>query len=417
MNKNKLVFTAIMLFFVSAKAAEPVVRLDSLIGTAEVQRAGKFRWVAIDEGTVLYNNDMLRVLGSSKAWLRWDSGNLVYVNENSQIRINSYKNPTRNLISRHITVFFGALYFVIEKALPRGLISNNSLKVYTPTAIVAIRGTSFTVEVGTSTGTTDVSVLDGRVLVRNIIRQTSTFLDASYRTSVSVGADPAPPTALTTADVAKMNTWIPGRYVSKALARGSEALPAKTEKALRKRVLLVPLHDESGYGGTWNVGKVLAAGVSRELTRIDKTFPVSVAEKRTHDPLALGMRKRSRYVVTGRIMEFDISKRAEINTKATRYSEYALGRVLLELNVIDIEEKKVRFQEVFAGEAADTNATLNSWSHVGAMELDLADKRFIQTVLGKACRMAVERAAKGLIGYLEFADLPVTPERKSGEEK
>lgn len=223
--------------------AEPSVLIDSLSGKAEIQRAGHITWEPCRQGDALSNNDMLRVLANSSARLKWEDNNTVYVRANSQININIFQDQQKELISRHITVFYGALYFVLKKTLPKALTEWADLKVYTPTTVIGIRGTSFTVEVDKKTGTTDVAVLSGTVLVRNIIRNAALFVASSNKTKVEMNADPSGPLPLEEADVAYLKTWAPRRPSTPPWPK-----PARVAGLRKRRPLRRPPRESRCYG-------------------------------------------------------------------------------------------------------------------------------------------------------------------------
>ena len=142
-----------------ASAFGPVVLLE-LEGQVEVSRAGAPVWVAAHSNQVLLPGDQLRVLGRSRAVIRWSDLTLSRLEESSFIQIPdpAKRRPIINLLR-------GALYF-FHRDKP------GVFPIGTPTMSAVIRGTEFNLEVAED-GTSTVSLFDGEVVMTNEFGQLS----------------------------------------------------------------------------------------------------------------------------------------------------------------------------------------------------------------------------------------------------
>jgi len=397
---QKTVMLLIVTAFCAVSAPANVL-IDSLWGTAEVKRAGQFDWKAAKRGETLYNNDMLRVAADSRARLLWAPNDVIFVHQSSQIRINLLEDKTTDMLSRHITVFFGALYFVVKEALPKGVLKpRDDIKVFTPTAIVSIRGTTFAVEVDKAKGSTTVSTLSGTVLVRNIIRDMSVFLSAPNRTTVEMGSDPKSPVPLQNSDYDSLKKWVPAVLVEKAIDERRASIKQKPDATVKfaEKILVLPLTDISGYRGRWDVGSKTAEWLSQKLAkgRIPAAFDTATGV----DPLIYASQKRARYVVTGEVVRFELSQRAKISPDASKYVEYSIAEVGYRVIVIDAVEKKIVIEDSFESKIEDADLGGNSWPQLAKKPFDLKDAAFAATALGRATAHSLGQAAEVVKQYL-----------------
>lgn len=390
----------VALFVLGAHAQQSVL-IDSLSGQAEVKRAGAFNWQSVDKGVRLFNNDLLRVHAKSGAKLAWPLKNLIVVKENSQVRINLFEDKTSKNISQHITVFFGALYFVVEKTLPKAFTGQENLKVYTPTSIISIRGTSFMVAVAPDSGTTRVAVTNGTVRVQNIIRNESLFLRAGMQTTVRISDDPNVPTALLTDAIDSIKTWVEPALVDTELAKGGRLKPGQMPKGTVKytAIAIIPFENSSGYAGDWNVTVDLARMIAAQTKAVKPVLQIDTAGSVGDEPIATGRSRGCGFVVTGQLTEFEISKHAKVDPGAQKYVEYARARIRLRLLVTDVKESRTVYDNVLSYEFDDVAIEANSWPAVSRMQFSTSDKEFSATALGKSVLGLVTGAADAIVRY------------------
>ncbi len=387
-----------------SQAAQPYVEIKEMKGTIEVQRAGLGNWTPIKESEKLFNNDMVRTSEKSRARLQWSSGSEMFLHEKSQVLINLAQSSQSDIISKHATVFFGAVFYVVKQSLPRLVSSRFDTKVYTPTAVVAIRGTSFRVEVDPKNGDTDVDVLSGTVLVRNILKKESIFLSSGYMTHISLNSDPIRPKALFEERIDQLKTWVPETVVEQEME--GQIKQAKRDHyvvtgKLEKKLLVTPLVNVSRYSGPWEIDKALARLLAKRVRRGMNNLKVGTVEDTVADPIALGEKGKAKFVITGEIREFDIVQKAEITVKADKYRELAFARVELYIRVIDIEKRKLILERLTRGEISGEISAANTWKTIAEMNFDLKDKEFEKTILAKAISQSINQASEHIARYLQ----------------
>jgi hypothetical protein len=375
--------------------------IDSIFGKVEVRKAGGQTWKAVQKGAVVANNDMVRTLDSSSVRLSLPNGGRSYMSANSQILVNCFENTQARSISQHIMIYWGAVFFMIRATLPQEFFGRDDTKIFTQTTVVAIRGTSFDVSVDKKTAVTEVRVLNGTVLVRNAMRNVSTFLKAGYKTSVSVNSDPQAPTPYADKHIDELARWVPRKVIEDEMRMqiGKSDAAQSASVAQKNLVLVAPFTNASEYKGTWDLSARLAAEVAERL-RGARTGVAEVKVLPGDDPLALGEKNGARYVVKGVVEDFDIVRRARVTAGADQYLEYNTARVRLRLQLIDIAHKELVYDEVFTGEAVGPNTPENGWPEIAKLHFDLKDASFGGSILGKAVTQSVGQYVTGLLTYL-----------------
>ncbi len=393
-------FLGIVLFVactVRASTGGSSASVDSLVGTVEVQRAGTQAWTTVAKGDHLRNNDYLRAAGTSFARLGWPDGSTSYVRENTQILLTIYEGGETNIISRHITVFYGAVFFVLKEILPKTLTKSYDVKIFTPTAVVSLRGTSLWVTVDKKSGSSTIEVTSGTVLVKNIIKNVSTFLSAGFKTTVELGTDPIVPKPILNDDFTALKGWVPAaeveRQMSEQLAKGKRDRNVFRE-ATGEKILVMPFVNSSRYAGKWNVSFEIARMLVERLKRA--SYAAELADSASADPLALAEKSKAKFVITGEIQDFDIAQHAEIAPTADEYREFYLAQVRLALQLIDVSQKKVLIDNVFTGDMKGTNSKDNSWQKISALNLSDKDTQFVKSILGSALSQALEQSTEQL---------------------
>lgn len=387
---------------ISIASQPPFVTIDSLSGRAEVQRAGKQNWQIVKKGMKLFDNDIIRALDKSYARLKWQNGSMIFVHSNSQILINLHKDSVNNTFLQRATVFFGAVYFVVQKILPREVSSIHETKVYTPTAILAIRGTSFNVEVNKDNGTTEAEVTNGTVLVQNILQRESLYLEAGYKTTVALNAPPIKPAPLLKDDIDDIKSWVGAQIVidemAKELERAKRDHNVITGK-LNEQILFIPLVNASEYMGDWKVGKKLSEYLANKITekyRIKCIILDTVVENHVD----LGEEKKSRYVLYGDLTKFKVSERAEISAAADKYHEYSVAAICAHLRLVDVNQKKLIYNNIQCGEVARKNRDENKWEVLSKLKFDKEDQEFKNSLLGEAVNETLEEFSEVLAKYM-----------------
>jgi len=374
-----------------------------MCGKAEVQRAGHQQWQFANSSTKLYNNDIIRVLDNGLVRLNWPDGSTMFIHQNSQVLINLIQVGSSKGVTSNITVFFGALYFIIKKIAPRELLPT-ATKIYTPTTVISLRGTSFAVFVSKKNGGTTVKMINGTVLVRNILKNVSLFLNASYKTYIEMNTDPIVPDALLKTDIDSLKLWVPPHLIDEEIA--SQLVKSKRDYHIltgkfEDRLIVLPLVNNSSYTGPWQINSVIPSLLATELKKSLVRMNISMIDTQKVDPLEIGKINKARFVITGVIENFDLLQHAEISARADEYREYIIGKIKLRIQLLDAAENKLICEETFTGEVSGKNKPENTWPELNKIKCTVDNKDFTNSLMGGTIRQSIDQAVEKIARYLE----------------
>src|SRR5262245_47561434 len=142
----------------AAQTAAPVAHVVALEGTAVVVHFGNAEQLPLAVKDPLLRADTVHTRAGSKARIAFEDETVITLGELASLRVTQIAEPGRG--STRLTVLAGAARFVIKPAPGRALV-----ETWTPTAIAAVRGTQYIVEV--TADATAVLVVDGSVAVSN----------------------------------------------------------------------------------------------------------------------------------------------------------------------------------------------------------------------------------------------------------
>ena len=128
---------------ISASAGEAVGKIKKLTGTVTIERAGKA--VSAAPGMVVEVKDVIRTSTSSSVGLTTHDNALVSLGPNSVLTLTQYAfNSTTHEGKMDAALSKGSLSMASGKLTKQ---SPESVKITTPTAVLAVRGTEFFAEV------------------------------------------------------------------------------------------------------------------------------------------------------------------------------------------------------------------------------------------------------------------------------
>lgn len=130
-------------------AAERTVQIVSLNGTVEIKRAGLTSWIPARPGVQMSEGDSIKTAPASRALLSIDDGKIgsVEVKEGSQMLISELKqDPETDKRNTLLDLAFGEVLIKAQKVSGEG----SKFEVKTPTSLVGVRGTVFSVRVDTA---------------------------------------------------------------------------------------------------------------------------------------------------------------------------------------------------------------------------------------------------------------------------
>ncbi len=143
---------------------DKIAKVTFVKGTVYWYKQNSQKKIKAKIGTILPENSVVETMKKSSAviYLKNNIGT-INLDENSKILLSkSYINKTQN----NLSVIKGKAKFSIKK-----LMKNNNLNVYTPTAVVGVRGTEYEVQIAED-GSTAVNVEEGLVDVDNKSKST-----------------------------------------------------------------------------------------------------------------------------------------------------------------------------------------------------------------------------------------------------
>ena len=135
-----------------------IAKADKVTGTVEVRRSGKGEWKALSSGGLIKTGDVIRSGKNSFAEFKWADGTRWKIMPVTEIKVKkSVYNMVKKADQSQLELSTGKVFIRIIKALG----PSSKFEVETPTAVAAVRGTIFSVEV--KNGKTEVAVLKGKV--------------------------------------------------------------------------------------------------------------------------------------------------------------------------------------------------------------------------------------------------------------
>lgn len=137
-----------------------IAKADKVSGTVEVRRSNKGEWKELSQRGLIKTGDVVRTGPDGQAEFKWADGTRWKVMPSTEIVV---KKSTYNMVKKadqsQLTLNSGKVFVRIIKALQPA----SQFEVETPTAVAAVRGTIFSVEV--KNGKTEVAVFKGKVKV------------------------------------------------------------------------------------------------------------------------------------------------------------------------------------------------------------------------------------------------------------
>lgn len=364
--------------------------IDSLSGLAEVQRAGQSDWTFCKVNQKLFNNDAFRVIDKGHARLRWPDGSVAYVHKNTQIVVNVLPRKNGSSLS-HTTVLMGAIFFIVKKMVPNELV--NDTKVYTPTSVIAIRGTSFLVDV--KNDMTCVKMVCGTVLAGNIKKNVSMYLGAAFKTVITQNTDPIVPTAVLKEDLDSIKMWVPPQVIDLEMEKQyTEARRnfAILNRKLDEKCIVVSFTNNSGYQGHWNIEQQVPQTFVQVIREHHPQMNISYTDTAGPDLLADAYKHNTRYIVSGTIETFSLTPKAAISVRGDQYSETMTANVKIRLEIIDAAEKKVISEENLVGEITRKRKDGDGWDQLKGVSFSYDDEIFRTSLIGVALKQALEQS-------------------------
>jgi len=185
-----LCILCLMLCFGSSWVYETTsVSVQFVIGQVEYSTKSDPSKKRLGLSTSLFAGDRVFTKLESRVELKMFDGSIIKVGENSLFTIEEMKKEDESS-SMSFGLSFGNVWAKFKKIFS----SSSSRDISTPTAVVAVRGTEFGVEVDPATGKTKVKVKEGRVEVTNRRGTNAQSVSANEQTEVDENGNTEAPT-------------------------------------------------------------------------------------------------------------------------------------------------------------------------------------------------------------------------------
>lgn len=386
----------LLLLLGSTVFSQPAAIIDSLNGSALVQRAGSVKWDSISGDDKLFNNDVIRIAQGSFGIIRWPDNSQAFAHGGTQILVNIGPENRPKVLS-YATVFVGSVFFVIKKVLPQKLIED--IQVYTPTSVISIRGTSFAVQVAEKTGTSTIKMISGTVRVRSIDKNASAFLSAPFKTIIEKKTARILTSALLTADVDSLKSWVPGNVINVEMSK--HLAKSKRDQRILSGTMydtcsLLPFTNISAYKGDWDLSGVIPKLIAQRIKASTNRLYIRMPDSTSNTALPADT-PSPRFTVSGEITFFDIVDHAEITVRADEYRERSVGRVSITLVLTDSKHTDEPFTATVTGERSGKKSVENSWTTIGTYPFSLENDKFSSSLIGSALDQALDAASEKII--------------------
>jgi len=183
---RKVLIVLALLLLPSALWAQGALRVTRVDGQAEVRAAAGKTFIPAKSGQSIQAGDELRTGPGSSVILTAPDESYMVVSENSKLTVDDFWSGNFKSI---MNLMLGQVRFYIQRLGGRP----NRYSVRTPTALIAVRGTTFDVIVD-DTQTAEVRCLDGQVTVESLsFPDREVVLSPEMKTLVRPGEIPMTP--------------------------------------------------------------------------------------------------------------------------------------------------------------------------------------------------------------------------------
>ncbi len=242
MLRIKLVFFTLLIYSFSIAQNSNNAKVKFVIGNAELQKNQQISWEKIGLNTRIYEGDRIKTSANARVELDMPDGTVLKINENTVFDIKEIKTPEDDGEDKmSFTLWAGKLWGGFKKIFS----DRQERTIESPSAVVAIRGTTIEMEVDMQQKTT-VRVIEGRVGVTSKDTEGEVIVSTNQETIVEKGKAPTNP-----------ENFTPG------IGPGKEEFPFRVN--LKKFVFTDPAVLGAGIPVTGNLpagAKLFANGIS-----------------------------------------------------------------------------------------------------------------------------------------------------------
>ncbi len=189
-NKSILLSLSILLIIVNVQG-QNTAKVSYIIGTVKIVSSGQTKWRKVSYNMAVKKGDRLQTSLNAQVEITMPDGSRIKVNENSIFEIKEIKiSKTEQKDEMSFSLFAGNIWAKFKKLIS----SRQSRKIESPSAVVAIRGTEFEMEVNKQGGT-GLNVIEGKVAFKSKDTGDEVLVGAGQKSMIEKGKAPTQPTA------------------------------------------------------------------------------------------------------------------------------------------------------------------------------------------------------------------------------
>lgn len=164
-------------------------KVKFVIGNVELQKNQQISWVKLGLNNNIYEGDRIKTSANSRVELDMPDGSVLKINENSVFDVKELKTPESDGEDKmSFTLWAGKLWAGFKKIFS----DRQERTIESPSAVVAIRGTTFEMEVDIQQKTT-IRVIEGKVGVTSKDAEGEIIVSSNQETIVEKGKSPTDP--------------------------------------------------------------------------------------------------------------------------------------------------------------------------------------------------------------------------------
>ncbi len=184
-----LLFMLLTLNVSAAATKHSSAKIKFLVGNVKLLPKGKIHWRTAHFNDRVFQGDRIRTELNARVELAMPDGSVIKINENSVFDVKEIKTPKiEHADKMSFTLWVGSIFAKFQKIVQK----RQSRIIESPSAVVAVRGTQFELQVDRDQ-TTTVRVYEGRVSFRSKQAPGEVFVSSNQESKVEKGKPPLPP--------------------------------------------------------------------------------------------------------------------------------------------------------------------------------------------------------------------------------
>jgi hypothetical protein len=187
---NRTILLFLIIFSATLNAqVQNTAKVTYVLGAVKVVSSGQTKWRKVSYNMIVKKGDRLQTTLNAQVEITMPDGSRIKVNENSIFEIKEIKvSKTEQKDEMSFSLFAGNIWAKFKKLIN----SRQSRKIESPSAVVAIRGTEFEMEVNKQ-GATGLNVIEGKVAFKSRDTGDEVLVGAGQSSIVEKGKPPTRP--------------------------------------------------------------------------------------------------------------------------------------------------------------------------------------------------------------------------------